>query len=65
MKTFIIAFLVAVIGLLLMQTQEPIKKDFNRNCGCWMAFDSLQNYIDTAFSIPIEEKSKNIKKDNE
>lgn len=56
MKNLIIAFLLAVIGLLLMQTPEPKKKDFNRNCGCWMAFDSLQHYIDTAFSIPIEVK---------
>lgn len=56
MKNFVIAFLVAIIGLQMMETPEPRKKDFNRNCGCWMAFDSLQNYIDTAFSIPIETK---------
>lgn len=66
MKNLTIAFLVGVIGILLMETPEEKQKDFNINCGCWMAFDSLQTYIDTAFSIQYElDKLKKPKKDIE
>ena len=64
MKNIIIAILVSIIVLLSLEPTESNKKNFNVNCGCWMAFDSLQNYIDTAFSFPPEkEKIKKPKKD--